>query len=253
MLLAIDVGNSDVVFGLHDQQGWAHTWRIPSTRALKASDYFRRSLELVPSLASLSLEGVVLSSVVPDLTPTFQAFSEEQLGLQPLQLGPDLYVHMEMGIDHPEEIGSDLVANAVAAWDICHQACIVVDFGTALSFTVVVPPRSILGVTIAPGLKTAVRALFLNAAQLDEVPLELPPTAIGKTTPHAIQAGVLLGYVGLVNSLLDQMEVEIGMPCQVIATGGLAQVLRPLKQRFDHIIPTLTLDGLRLIFEAEKP
>lgn len=157
---------------------------------------------------------------------------------------------MKIGINNPHEIGTDLVANAVAAvYRFPNNHCIVVDFGTALTFTTISKNKEILGVAISLGLQTAVRALSQNTAKLPEVPLELPASPIGKNTTHAIQAGVLLGYVGAVPFILQQIENELGEKCKVIATGGLSSILTPLKNYFDQIDMLLTLDGLRIIGE----
>lgn len=190
-----------------------------------------------------------MSSVVPGVSPAVKTMLEKLTGLKVVVIGPDIFRKMKMGIDNPDEIGSDLVANAVAAYGRFSQAAIVVDFGTALTFTTVSDQGEILGVAIAPGLKTAMLALFSNTAQLPVVPLELPESAIGKNTAHALQAGILLGYVGLINELIDRIQSELPSKAKVVATGGLSSVLAPLKSRFDEVDPMLTLDGLRQIAE----
>ena len=247
MLLAIDIGNSDTVFAVHDGQKWHSPWRHPSQHYLTAGRHLQDSAGRARIDLS-HLEQVVLSSVVPGVTPHLNMVVQRLTGRSPLLVGPDLYAQLDMGIDNPQEIGSDLVANAVAATDRAGGApAVVVDFGTALTFTSVSGSGRILGVAIAPGLRTAIRSLFLNTAQLPVVPLELPETAIGKNTAHALQAGIMLGYVGLVKELLDYTRRELGGSCRVYATGGLSGKLTPLHPLFDQIDPLLTLDGLRLI------
>jgi type III pantothenate kinase len=163
-------------------------------------------------------------------------------------VGPDVYPRLEVRIDRPHEIGSDLVANAVAAYTKYRSNCIVVDFGTALTFTTVTARGHLLGVAIAPGLRTAIKALSQNTAKLPDVPLEMPTSAIGKNTIQAMQAGVLLGYVGLVESLVNHIRTELGDPaCRAVATGGLSSIITPLKGVFHAIEPNLTLNGLRII------
>ena len=164
-------------------------------------------------------------------------------------VGPDIYPDLNIAIDHPHEIGADLIANAVAAMSRYDQHCIVVDFGTALTFTTISKNREVLGVAILPGLVTAVKALFANTAQLPEVPLELPKSAIGKNTVHAIQAGILLGYEGLVKGLLQRIKSELDGECIAIATGGLSSIIDTLQDEFVEIDRNLTLDGLRIIGE----
>lgn len=249
MLLAIDIGNTDIVFGLHDGQRWLPPFRIPTHYSPRPADYEARLrlLFLEGNLAIGAVRRIVLSSVVPGETGLIRSMAGDLFGVVPLLLGPDVYPHLGLEIASPREIGTDLVANAVYAWMTYQQACIVVDFGTALTFTVVSEAR-ILGVSIAPGLKTAVHSLFTHTAQLPEVPLELPPSAIGRNTVQAIQAGVLWGYVGLVRGMLQQIEAEVG-PCRVLATGGLSSILPPLHELFDEVDIHLTLNGLRVISE----
>lgn len=246
MLLAIDIGNSDIVLGWHDGLAWTHLFRHPVDQYVSLEASLQAYLR-TEGLAWDQVSQLVLSSVVPGITPTVRTILERMSGRAPFVLGPALFEQMGMGIDNTAEIGSDLVANAVAGYTRFGAACIVVDFGTALTFTMVSGEGRILGVSIAPGLGTAMRALSYNTAQLPQVPLEFPPSAIGKNTPHALQAGIMLGYVGLIKELLDRIQAEMGQPAKVVATGGLSQKLAPLADRFDVIDPHLTLEGIRLI------
>ena len=247
MLLAVDIGNTDIVFGIYDET-WLYQWRHPSSEFVTA-DRTLISKAAETNLDLTKIDRVVLSSVVPNATEKVKELLTDKLGKEPFTLGPDLFSRISMGIKNPAEIGSDLVANAFAAYQKFQQACVVVDFGTALTFTTISQDGEILGVAIAPGLKTAMNALFSNTAQLAMVPLEIPKSALGKDTPHALQAGILLGYVGLVKELLDRISDELKMPIKVAATGGLSSVLTPLHDRFDIIDKMLTLDGLRLLEE----
>ena len=142
-----------------------------------------------------------------------------------------------------------MVCNAAYAYYTYKRTCVIVDFGTALTFTVITGEGKIVGVSIAPGLKTAVKALFSNTAQLPEVPLVMPDSAIGKNTVHAIQAGILWGYVGMVREMIYQIKKEIGQDCMVLATGGLSSILTPLQDDFDEVDKALTLNGLKIIAE----
>lgn len=246
MLLALDIGNSDMVFGWYQNGQWTHQLRHP------VSDYVTAGASLSHYMSEQSLQWsdtsqVVLSSVVPGITPTLRNTLTRLSGQQPFILGPEWFEQMDMGIDNTAEIGSDLVANAVAGYTRFQTACIVVDFGTALTFTVVSAEGKVMGVSIAPGLDTAMQALSHSTAQLPQVPLVLPDSAIGKNTPHALQAGIMIGYVGLVKEMLDRIGAELAQPVKVVATGGLSQQLTPLKERFDAIDPLLTLEGIRLI------
>jgi type III pantothenate kinase len=191
-----------------------------------------------------------LSSVVPDLTPTLTTVLTDVVGKTPIVVRHDSHPEVSVQIDKPIEIGSDLYANAVAAFCKYRRNAVIVDFGTALTFTTVSAEGEILGVAIAPGLKTAVKALFSNTAQLPEVPLQLPQSALGKNTAHAIQAGILLGYESLVRGMITRIRRELDGDCIALATGGLSSIIDTLHGEFVEINRNLTLEGLRLIGES---
>ncbi|MEO0897302.1 MAG: type III pantothenate kinase [Bacteroidota bacterium] len=248
MILAIDVGNSDIVWGIYRAGHWLPEWRHPSSDYLNTEKTIRKKME-ESEIDFSELQRVVLSSVVPGITPYIIDLVRRITHRNPLVMGPELYQQIGMEIDNPWEIGSDLVANAISGFEIAQDYCVVVDFGTALTFTCVSDNGHIMGVSIAPGLKTAMNSLSLNTAQLPQVPLEIPPNALGKNTAHALQAGIMLGYVGLVKELLMLIERDMGHPIKVLATGGLARFMTPLHERFDLMDPMLTLEGLRLVAE----
>lgn len=252
MILAVDIGNSDIVFGLYEHDKWQRIWRIPSDLTADStifSTFLKRQFENA-NLTTEKINHIALSSVVPVLTPVLKSTLVRLFHKDVLVIGPKVYPYLELGIRRPKEIGTDLVANAFAAYRHFRQACIVVDFGTALTLTTIAKDGQILGVAIAPGIKTAMKALAANAAQLPEIPLTLPVSVIGKNTVHAIQAGILWGYVGLVEGLIRQTQAEVGEDCKVVATGGLSFILSPLQSTFDSLNPQLTLDGIRLIGEV---
>ncbi len=254
MLLAVDVGNTDTVFGIYENDEWISILRM-RTLVHEGQAHYESSLRLHFLETTLwfgDVDTVVLCSVVPDMTPIIQKVLNSLFGNEVIIVGPSIYPDLDIAIDHPHEIGADLIANSVAAMTRYNQNCVVVDFGTALTFTTVSKDRKILGVAIVPGLKTAVKALFANTAQLPEVPLILPTSAIGKNTTHAIQAGILLGYEGLVKSLLSRIKKEMGESCIAIATGGLSSIIDTLQDEFVEIDRKLTLDGLRIIGEKVK-
>lgn len=249
MQIIVDIGNSDAVFGLYDQTAWQHVWRTPA-RPDEAPQSYEARLRLWLLEAGIPLSAVqttVLSSVVPDLTPTVRAMLTKLFGYEPIVVGPGIYPLLPLQILRPHEIGADLVANALAAYTRYGRNCTVVDFGTALTFTTVSAEGKILGVAIAPGLKTAIRSLFANTAQLPEVPIEVPASALGTSTTHAIQAGIVLGYEGLVRSLVERIRTELNGDCVAVATGGLSGQIPALREVFIDIVPALTLDGVRLI------
>ena len=254
MLLAVDVGNTDTVFGLYETGTWSHIWRMRSL-VQESEAHYESKLRLHFLEAAVwfgEVETVVLCSVVPAMTPIIQKVLRSLFGDEIVIVGPDIYPGLDIEIDHPHEIGADLIANAVAVISRYKQNCIVVDFGTALTFTTVSKDGAILGVAILPGLITAVKALFANTAQLPEVPLKLPSSAIGKNTVEAIQAGILLGYEGLVKSLILRIRTELEGDCIAVATGGLSSIIETLRDEFIEIDPKLTLDGLRIIGEKVK-
>jgi type III pantothenate kinase len=193
------------------------------------------------------IERAVLSSVVPSVTGSLTGMLQQHLKQEPLVVGPGVRTGIRIRTDNPSEVGADLVANAVAAFAQYRQNCVVVDFGTALTFTAVADPGDLLGVAIAPGLRAAAAALSSNTAQLPRVRLVPPPVAIGRNTVHSIQSGVVFGYIGLVEALIGKMRQEMGGKALAIATGGLARVIAPLSDEFEVIEPWLTLDGLRII------
>lgn len=250
MLLAIDIGNTNIVFGVHDGNGWAHHWRVQTVRERMPDEYavlFRSFLHE----ADLELDQIrrtVLSSVVPPLTGGMAEMIAQRTGEKPLVLGPGVRYGIEIRTDHPDRVGTDLIANAVAAYDRFRANCIVVDFGTAMTFSAVAEPGVFVGAAIAAGLQTTADALAGRTAQLPHVALAPPPSVIGRNTIHAMQAGLVVGQVCLVEGLIDRMKRELG-GAQVIATGGLSSVIAPLTDRFDAVDPWLTLDGLRLIAE----
>lgn len=251
MLLAVDIGNTDTVFGIWDGESWSHIFRMRSLPE-EPPHHYESKLRLHFLEANLVIDNItttVLSSVVPALTPTLRTMLTDLFGKTPIVVGPEIYPEIKVEIDHPHEIGSDLVANAVAAYVKYGRNAVIVDFGTALTFTTVSAEGKILGVAIAPGLKTAVKALFSNTAQLPEVPLQLPESAIGKNTVHAIQSGILLGYESLVRGMITRIRRELDGDCIALATGGLSSIIDTLHGEFVEVSRSLTLDGLRFIGE----
>lgn len=251
MTLTLDIGNSDVVFGIHSNNIWRHIWRTPSHPAQSAV-FYQTVLQVWLQEARIPLDQIqrpTISSVVPALTATVCEAVAELLAMDPVVVGPTIYPKLPVKVLRPQEIGTDLVANAVAAYMRFRQNCVVVDFGTALTFTTVRADGTIMGVAIAPGLKTAIKSLFANTAQLPEVPIEEPASVLGQNTMQSIQAGVVIGYEGLVLGMIQRIRAELGGDCLVIATGGLSRAIPSLHPHFVDVVPSLTLDGIRLIGE----
>lgn len=251
MLLAVDIGNTNVVFGVHDGKGWMHHWRVRTVRDKMADEYgvLLRALLREADLSMQDFDRIAIASVVPPLTGRVEEMIADQSSVIPLVINHGVETGLDFAVDNPAEVGADLIANAVAAYHRAKGACVIVDFGTATTFTAVSETATFLGVAIAPGVNLAASALAGGTAQLPQIRLTVPERAIGTNTVHAIQSGVLLGYVGLVSSMIDRLQAEIGTPSQVLATGGLSSVIAPMTERFSQIDPWLTLDGVRLIGE----
>ncbi|MFY0591736.1 type III pantothenate kinase [Roseivirga sp.] len=252
MLLAIDAGNTNIVFGIHDGNSWIHEWRFDTLPVKNQIEYemFLRLNFLEYNLKIEQVNRVVISSVVPELNDILSQFTLTLISEEPVFVGPKIYDKLPISTQNPYEIGTDLIANAMAGYTLYQQDIVIVDFGTALTFTVVDSEGNIKGVNIAPGLKTAIKALVGNTAQLPDVPLELPESVIGTNTTTAIQNGVLWGYVAMVEGMLDRIQAEMKKEIKVIATGGLSAILHPLHKRFDQVNRHLTLEGLRFIHKA---
>lgn len=247
MLLAVDIGNTQIVFGVHRDGKWHNHWRI-QTDPLKTSDEYEvifRSLFMAAEISRTEIKRIIICSVVPLLVRSFDEmfkslFTEAEITV----VNPDIYPLLPLKILNPYEIGTDLVANAVAAYKKFGTLTTVVDFGTALTFTTIGVNAEIKGVAIAPGLNTAVAALAGKTAQLPYVHLVAPPSVLGANTTQAIQAGIVFGFSGLVDSILERTEKELGEKISVIATGGLSSVIAPFSKYIQHVDIMLTLDGL---------
>ncbi len=248
MLLAIDIGNTNIVFGVHDGQEWRRLWRI-QTQHNRMPDEYAVLFQSLLNEAGLNFEvfsRTILSSVVPQLTGGMRDMIASRSQVEPLIVSSRLDTGLVIQTDHPDRVGSDLIADAVAAYDRFHSNCIVVDFGTATTFTAVEAPGVMLGTAIAAGLNVTVNSLVSRTAQLPQIELVPPPSVIGRNTIHAMQSGLLLGYVCMVEGIVGRMKNELES-AQVIATGGLSAVIGPLTDCFDAVDPWLTLEGLRLI------
>ncbi len=250
MLLAIDIGNTNIVFGVNDQGKWVHNWRI-QTDALKMADEYRVIFSMLLSEGNIQaneINEIIISSVVPSLVYPFTEMLSKLLpGGKIVTVNPEIYHKLPVKILNPFQIGSDLVANAVAAFEKFGKLTTVIDFGTALTFTTIGKNAEIRGVAIAPGLQTAVSALAGKTAQLPQIHLTPPPSVLGENTIHAIQSGVIFGFSGLVDSIIERTQNELNENLNVVATGGLSQVIVPLTKSVKIIEPMLTLDGLYLI------
>ena len=247
MLLAIDIGNTNIVFGIYKEKEWINHWRI-QTDQLKTADEYEvifRSLLTAGKICRTEISRIILSSVVPSLVHPFREMLSGLFDKATINhLNPEIYDRLPIKILNPYEIGTDLVANATAAYQKYGNNTMVIDFGTALTFTTIGKNSAILGVAIAPGLRTAVGALAGKTAQLPQIHITAPPSVLGENTTHAIQSGIIFGYTGLVDSMIERTEKELGVSLNVVATGGLSAVISPLTKNINACEPMLTLEGL---------
>lgn len=251
MLLCVNVGNSNVVIGLSDGRDWLAHWRVRTIRNQMPDEYAMiiKSLLRDGGYALSAVDRIVLASVVPPLTTVFNELFKNYVDVNVLMVSPDIQTGLQIRIDNPRELGADLLANAVAAYQRYRGACIVVDFGTATTFSAVGANGDFEGVAIAVGLGVAADALSSATSQLPRVSLTAPASAIGKNTVHSMQSGLVLGHIGLVEGVLRRMKSELGGDARVIATGGYSRVLAPLSPEINALDPWLTLDGLRILHE----
>ncbi len=245
-MIVFDIGNTDTVVGIYREGQLTKTLRIRSLTNENAVYFEYRLLNffLENNLDASGFSKAVISSVVPTLTPVFTGFCDKFLGVSPVIVSPVKSGLMKISIENGDELGADLFANALSAYTRFKDNCIIVDFGTALTFTMVSKDSEILGVCIAPGLRTAVKSLFSNTSLLPDVRLEMPETVIGRNSLHSIRSGILFGYDGLVRGLLKRIKAEMGGEAVVVATGGLSAVISTLHDEFDEVDKNLTLDGL---------
>ncbi|TAF67419.1 MAG: type III pantothenate kinase [Cytophagales bacterium] len=256
MLLAADIGNSDITLGFYDKNTWLFEYRIATQplRNVPTYAHLLRDFMLENDIKTDKIQEVIVSSVVPTHTEAVSEAMKLLFDFVPWVMGADLYAKLPIPILNPYEIGADLVANVMAAHRIYPKNnVLVIDFGTALTFTLLSDEGQILGVNIAPGLKTAMYSLFQKTAQLPEVPLQFPPSILGATTETALQGGVLWGYVGLVEGMVKRIKTQLQLSdCKVIATGGLVEVLYPLHALYDQMNRFHTLEGLRYVVDVLK-
>ncbi len=254
MLLAIDAGNTAVKLGVFRGQELQASWRLNRDR-LRTDDEYGiqlRTLFEVAGLNAKDVAAIIISSVVPDLNYTLQWMSERYLNVTPIFVDHTTDTGLQILYDRPAELGADRIVDAVAAVEKYGAPCIVIDFGTATTFNAINSKREYLGGIIAPGIMTAADALVERTAKLPRVDFERPQNVIGSSTVGALQSGMFYGTVSLVDGLIEQIRESMGGSPKVIATGGLAPLMEHASEYIDTLDETLTLDGLRIIYERNK-
>ena len=255
MLLAIDIGNSNIVWGVFDGDKLLVDWRVSTDHAKTTDEYAILLLDLlrVEGISPERMDGVILSSVVPPLTPLFEELSETYFHCLPLIVAAEIETGLTIKYTNPQEVGSDRIVNAAAAYRRYGGPIIIVDFGTATTFCTVTAAGEYLGGAIAPGLRISAEALYARTAKLPKIELARPKSAIGQDTVTSMQAGLIFGYAGLVDGLVRRIQQEVGRECFVVATGGLAGLIAPESRTIREVRPHLTLEGLALLWALNRP
>lgn len=257
MLLVIDVGNTNIVFGVYKGEELLYNWRITSDKD-RTSDEYGLLFDQIFKFNSLRVEDVkdiIISSVVPSLMHTLPTMSRRYFNLEPIVVGPGIKTGIDIKYDNPKEVGADRIVNAISGYEKYGGPLIVVDSGTAITFDAVGIDGSYLGGVITPGIKISSEALFLRTAKLPKVEIAKPEKVIGKNTVNSIQSGLVYGYIGMIDSILERIIKEMDYKekhVKVIATGGFSSLVCKESKYIDVIDGLLTLEGLRIIYERNR-
>lgn len=259
VLLAVDVGNTNVLLGLFDyrdgQAELTQHWRI-TTRREQTSDELGvliRALFDQPGRSLADVSDVILSTVVPPLLPIWERACGKLFRRPPLVVGPGIRTGMPIRYENPREVGADRIVNSIAAVELVGAPVISVDFGTATTFDCVSDKGEYLGGAIFPGIRVAMEALFDRTSMLHRVEIAKPRSAIGRTTSQSLQSGMLFGYAGMVDAMVERIRRELGSEAPVVATGGLAHLIASETKSIERVEPFLTLEGLRILYEKNRP
>ena len=257
MLLVIDVGNTNVVFGVYKDEELLYDWRI-ATEKDRTSDEYGLLFEQIfryHKIDPKEVDNVIISSVVPPLMHTLPAMSIKYFNIDPIVVGPGVKTGMNIKYDNPREVGADRIVNAVAAYEKYGGPLIIIDFGTAITFCAVSKEGEYLGGAIAPGIKISTEALFMRTAKLPKVEIAKPDKVIARNTINSIQSGVVYGYIGMVDYIIEKMIEEMGGDREqfnIIGTGGFSNLIASESKYIKKIDKLLTLEGLRIVFERNK-
>jgi type III pantothenate kinase len=254
MLLVIDIGNTNIVFGVYNDSSLVNHWRL-STAIQKTVDEYAillNSLLHIEKIKLNEIDSVIISCVVPPLLIPFELVCKKYVGIKPLIVGPGIKTGMPILYENPQEVGADRIVNAVAGYEKHKKALIIVDFGTATTFDYITPKGEYVGGAIAPGIMISLEALVERASKLPRVELIRPKSIIGKNTVHAMQSGITYGYVSLVDGIVNKIREDVKTDPYVIATGGLAGLIYKDSDTIDEVDEFLTLKGLKMLYDKNK-
>ncbi len=258
MILVLDVGNTNIVLGIYKNKELIANWRLATDNKRTADEYGIQVIELFShnNLSFSDIEGVIISSVVPNIMYSLEHMISKYFNIKPIIVGPGVKTGINIKYDNPKEVGADRIVNAVAAHEIYKKPLIIIDFGTATTFCAITKEANYLGGTICPGIKISSDALFDKAAKLPRVELVKTPGVICKNTVASIQSGIIYGYAGQVDYIVSKMKSEMIALGEeepfVVATGGFAKLISEEAKSIDEINAILTLEGLRVIYEKNK-
>lgn len=254
MILVMDAGNSSIVIGVYEQDQLKHQWRMETDRH-KTEDEYAMQLQSFFTYVGISFEqikGIIISSVVPPIMFVLETMCKKYFHLKPLIVGPGVKTGLNIKYENPREVGADRIVNAIAAMEMYPVPLIVVDFGTATTFCYINEKGYYMGGAIAPGITISTEALYTNAAKLPRIEIATPPNVVGKNTIAAMQSGIVYGFVGQVEGIVNRMKAQSKEDPLVIATGGMASLIAKESQVIDVVEPYLTLKGLHILYKRNQ-
>jgi type III pantothenate kinase len=251
MLLVVDIGNTNIVIGVYQDDSLMFNWRIMTDKDRTSDEYgmIFQNLLTFQAISSESIKAIIISCVVPPLIPTLEQMCQNYFQIDPLFVGSTINLGMPIKYDNPKEVGADRIVNAVAAYDKYKRSLIIIDFGTATTFDYITSAGEYLGGAIAPGINISSEALFQKASKLPRVEFVKPESVIGTDTTTSMQSGIMYGYIGLVDGIVNRMKAEVKTNPYVVATGGLAVLIAAQSETIDEVDDQLTLRGLKIIHD----
>lgn len=254
MILVVDVGNTNIVLGLYEGKKLLQDWRISTNRSATSDEYGLTLYNLFAhrGLKLDAVEGVIISSVVPPLMFALESMCRKYIKKEPLVVGPGLKTGLSIRYENPREVGADRIVNAVAGLELYGPPLIIVDFGTATTFCYIDEQSQYIGGAIAPGIGISTEALYQRAAKLPRIELIKPKSTVGRNTVTSMQAGIIFGYAGQVDGIVQRIREEFGTNPTVVATGGLAKLISAESRTIQIVNPLLTLQGLQMIYEKNR-